>query len=151
MSISSSVTNNFENRIRKHWLLSIASFLVLYPIVLFAFFSFISIRILIPEDVLTELLAHAFAGLFALWLIWHCAYKKHGTKLLSLWMVLSPINMLVSIMESLKESCNALVLTFVLIDISIFLWWWLLSFKLKAVNKAIQERLLPKHSRLKQV
>lgn len=151
MSIPSSVTNNFENKIRKHWLLSIASFLVFYPIALFAFLSFMSMRISIPENALIEPLAHALVGSFSLWLIWHCAYKKHGTKLLSFWMVVSPIRMLASIVGFLKESCNAWVVAFVLIEISIFLWWWLLSFKMKAVNKAIQERMFPKNSGLKQV
>lgn len=141
MSVSSSVTNNCENRIRKHWLFSIASFLVFYPIGLFAFLSFMSMRISIPEDALIEPLAHALAGSFALWLIWHCAYKKHGTKLLSLWMVVSPIKMLASIVECLKETCNAWVVALVVVEISVFLWWWLLGFKMRAVNRAIQNRL----------
>ena len=153
MSISSSVTNNSENRIRKHWLLSTASFLIFYPLALFAFLSFMSTRISIPEDALIEPLAHALAGSFALWLIWHCAYKKYGTKLLSLWLVVSPIKMLASIVECLKEcgEINVWVIALVSLEISIFLWWWLLSFKMKAVNKAIQERLFPRNSELKQV
>lgn len=151
MSMPSSVTNNSENRIRKHWLLSIASFLVFYPIALFAFLSVMSMSISIPEDTLIEPLAYALAGSFSLWLIWHCAYKKHGTKLLSLWMVISPLKMLASIVEYLKEPCNAWVISIVLIEISIFLWWWLLSFKMKAVNKTIQERLSLKNAEPKQV
>lgn len=146
MSMPSSVTNDCENRIRKHWLLSAASFLIFYPLALFAFLSFMSTRISIPEGALIEPLAHALAGSFALGLIWHCAYKKHGTKLLSLWMVVSPIKMLASIAECLKESCNIWVISLVLIEISIFLWWWLLSFKMKAVNKTIQGRLSLKNA-----
>jgi hypothetical protein len=141
MNIPSSITNYSENRIRKHWLLSTACFLIFYPLALFAFVYFLSTRISIPEDALIEPLAHTLVGLFSMWLIWHCAYKKHGTKLLSLWMVVSPLKMLASVVECLKEACNIWMITLFLIEISIFLWWWLLSFKMKAVNKAIQGRL----------
>ncbi len=151
MSMPSSIANNSENRIRKHWLFSTASLLIFYPLALFAFFSFLSTRISISEEALIEPLAYAIAGLIPLWLIWHCAYRKHGTKLLSFWMVVSPIKMLASIVGCLKEPCNLWVIAFILLDVAIFLWWWLLSFKMKAVNKTIQERLSPRDSELKQV
>jgi hypothetical protein len=151
MSIPSSVTNSSENRIRKHWLLSTASLLVFYPIALLAFASIMSMRISISEYTFIRLFAGVLAGLTRLWLIWHCAYKKHGTKLLSFWMVVGPLQMIRAIVESLKGPCGAWDIVFVLIETLLFMWWWLFSFKMKTANETIQERLSLRNSEPKQV
>jgi len=151
MSLSSRVMNKSEEKIRKHWLFSTISLLILYPIALFAFLAALSEGVHIPEDALIEPLAYAFTGLFSLWLIWHCAYRKYGTGMLGFWLIVSPFKQLASIVEALKEPCNGWTIAFIALGIGVFLWWYLLSLKMRKVNKSIQSRLAQKKVQSEQV
>lgn len=140
MNTSNCVINKSEEKVRKHWLFSTWFFFFLYPIALFAFFAVLSEKVYIPEDAIYEQLVYAIAGLIPIWLIWHCAYRKNGIKLLTFWLVVGPIKMLASIAEISNEPCNVWVNAFVAINIGLFIWWFLLSLEMRKVNKSIQER-----------
>jgi hypothetical protein len=148
MNASTCVISKSLNKTRKHWLFSTFSFLILYPLALalFSFFTDLSERIAISEDALIELLAYAFGGVIPMWMIWHCAYRKHGTRLLTFWLFVSPLQMLGAIVES----CNSRTLIFLLLNLAIFLWRLFMSIKMKAINKMIQERISLKNAEPKQ-
>lgn len=135
------IINKSEEKTRKHWLLSTFCFLVFYPLTLFAFFAILSHWLPIPKNTGIGLIAHAFTGLFSLWIVWHCAYKKYGTRLLTFWLIIIPFKQLASIVEVLKETWDLWTIFFLALDIGVFLWWYLLSLKMRKVNKSIQERL----------
>lgn len=151
MSESNFVISKSQNKTRKHWLLSTFSLLILYPLVLFAFFAVLSESVAIPKDALIESLIHAFAGIIPMWIIWHCAYRKYGTKFLTFWLVTSPIKALASIVEFLKESYDSWTIAYILLDLAFFSWWFIISLKMRTVNKTIQKRLSLKNVEPKQV
>lgn len=144
MDTSNNVITTSENRIRKHWLISTASISVIFPLALFVFLCFLSAHITISHDELKDLLREplvdAFKGSFSMWLIWFCAYRKPGIKLLTVWLIMTPIWMLASTMKCLMESSDLWTVIAILVEFLIFLWWYVLSFKLRAVNKVIKKR-----------
>jgi hypothetical protein len=141
MNSSDCVINRSEEKKRKHWLFAISCFLVLCPLALLAFFAILSHWVPIPDDAFIEPLAYVIVGLFSFWLFWHCAYKKYGTKLLTCWLIISPFKTLSSIMECLKEPSELWVIALILLNLSIFLWCFSMSIKMRALNKTVQERL----------
>jgi hypothetical protein len=151
MKISDGITNYSENKIRKHWLLSAGSLFLFYPIVRFVLFLLLLPQGALSKGVLMDSLAHVFSGTFVMLVIWHCAYRKYGTKLLSFWLFVSPLTMGASIMKALRESGDTWTVSFISFEVAVFLWWFLLSLKMRSVNKAVQERLSLKNTELKQL
>jgi hypothetical protein len=126
--------NESEEKTRKHWLVASFCFLFFYPVASTALVA------IIFSKTLTMLLAWtAVIGLLQLWLIWHCAYKKHGTKLLTFWLFTAPLAQLGSVVIAFKIDCSAITIGNSIVQIGVFLWWYLLSLKLRKFNKAIQE------------
>jgi hypothetical protein len=141
MNLPNCVINKSEAKTRKRWLFSTFCFFILYPLALFALFAILSNWIHLSEDALIEPLVYAIVVLFQMWIIWHCSYKKYGTRLLTLWLVVSPFRHLMSIVEILKETSNIWSIGFIVIDVGFFLWWYLLSLQIRKINKTVQERI----------
>ena len=93
----------------------------------------------ILESVLYECLIYVTFGILSLWLIWYCAYKNPGTRLLTFWLVMSPIKRITNIGQKLSEPSGVLIIIALVIENGIFLWWYLLSLKLRKINKARQK------------
>lgn len=74
-------------------------------------------------------------------LILYFAYKKHGTKFLTICL---GIGMLQTIQWSkitflnLERFHNTYFIVKAILDISIFIWWYILSFKLRSINMHLQ-------------
>ena len=73
--------------------------------------------------------------------VWCCAYKKPGTKLLSYTLFIQPVNLLglilISVIFSLAK-CAKLSAFFWMITIS-SVWFYIASWRLRGVNKAIRD------------
>ncbi len=140
MNFSSDMVNTSEISTRKQWLLSSLCWLVLYPFAVCTIFFSLSIWIQMPDDVITAPLSRAVGGLISMPLIWYFAYKKLGTKLLIFWLVISPGIQLTNSIESLMATRSSWMIMYVAIDAGVFLWWYLMSLKVRKVNKTIRER-----------
>lgn len=123
----------------KLWFFSIFCYLFLYPLGMFLFFSVLGQEVPMPIKFFNPL-SFAIMTPIELWLIWHCAYRKPGTKLLTFWLFFSPLEWLISMVMALKES-NPWMIGFIPVDTSIFLWCYLMSIKVRNINKTINERL----------
>lgn len=150
MLTSKCVTNKSENKTRKYWLVSTFFFLVFFPLVDLAISAILS-PIPIPKEVLADCPAKVTIGIIQAIFLWHCAYRNHGTKLLSFYLVAGPLLVMISMVSPLADdtttasgSGDAYTITTSLIALFGFFWWFLLSLKMKNVNKAIQARILEK-------
>lgn len=137
--------NKSDSRIRKHWLLSTFSLFILIPISLSCFWAILSFIMFIPLVATIEPLIYAIIGLSQGALIWHCAYKKYGTKLLTAWLIIFPLNQLRIIPEIfIDPPANWFNGAIILLEIAIFIWWYIMSIKLRAINMTVKKRLSTK-------
>lgn len=154
MLTSKCVITKLENKTRKHWLFSTFFFLAFYPLVDLAISSILSLSS-ISKEALADCSAKVITGIIQAVFLWHCAYRNHGTKLLSFYLVSLPLVLMISIVAPLadssdagttntSDSCDAYTITTFLVALSVFFWWLVLSLKMKNVNKAIQKRMLKK-------
>lgn len=134
--------NQKEEKERKHWLLVTSFYLVFYPILVLAILAVISEMVPALEkwfyESLVDILSGLLLGLIQLWLIWRCAYKKPGTALLTVWLVTAPILNLSSVAKSLLGSCDVWSIVLAICDIVVCAWWYILSLKLRKLNKKLQ-------------
>ena len=150
------IMNEHENMIRKYWLLSVFFILVVRPLVVLAIPAISSLSPISEKD-LAVCPVGVTIGIIQVVFLWHCAYRNQGTKLLSFYLVSLPLWLVISIMEALTDSGDAGTITAsdssdavsittglisILVELSIFFWWFVLSLKMKDVNKAIKERML---------
>ena len=103
--------------LRKQWLLATAincigwSIFICLVLTLRLFFNKIHFSLLYEAEEFQELAVGASVGLLQMGLIYYCAYKKYGTKLLTLWLILGPFQYLAEILKDLKtgwgeDSCG---------------------------------------------
>lgn len=152
MLTSKCVTTKPENKTRKHWLFSTFFILVFYPLIDLAISAISSVSS-IPKEVLADFTVKIITGVIQTIFLWHCAYRNHGTKLLSFYLVALPLLLVISMVVSLadpgnvdtttaSDSCATYTITASLGALAAFFWWLVLSLKMKNVNKAIQEKML---------
>lgn len=134
-------TTTSEEKIRNHWLLSTFCFLVLYPLLLCVLMAVLSVYVPVTQKGIYEPLGYAASGTLSLLIIWHCAYRKFGNRLLRLWLVVVPARTFVSTMEYFKVPYSAWTIVFIVIETSLFLWWFVLTLKMLRINKAVRKRL----------
>lgn len=131
--------NKIEEKDRKHWLFLTYCYFVILPIFLSVFFAIQSQFFQISKDVPYKFLEYAGSGLIQLWMIWYCAYRKHGTKLLTLWMMFGSMRTLLSTLKLLDGSSNnPWIVGATFLDILIYVWWHILSLRMRKINKRIQ-------------
>jgi hypothetical protein len=137
-----------EQKIRRHWLIATLCIYLGLPITWFSLVFLIAdmsqpmtasgalqllIMLLIPSLIITLLI----------WAFYHCAYKKHGTRFLTFCLLVS---LLISARQLYKiflmGSIDFYELVAFLVNLPLFLWWVITSFKLRSLNKKLQMRAL---------
>ncbi len=129
-----------EKKIRKHWLISTFILVIGFPLIGLIFSVFLR-----DVSIARESLSLLFAGLFGFWFIYHCTYKKPGIKLLTWWLIITPIRLLLGIINDAKQEGLIITLLALIIEIPFYIWWFKKSLELKKINimcnKVINERL----------
>ncbi len=77
-----------------------------------------------------------FIGMM-MWVIYHCAYKKKGTRLLSWIVIVAPIQTVLSVA---KEGFNPSTWYFTAFDLILFGFFWFNSLHLRKINLEIKTR-----------
>ena len=79
------------------------------------------------------------------YLIYRCAYKKAGTKLLMFFLIFTPITVIgtvvASVMGKVPFPSGFWPWTFYAISMGLTLWWYVMNWKLRAVNKVLKLKL----------
>jgi hypothetical protein len=138
-----------EEKTRKRWLFATFSYFILYPLALCGFLAFLSRSGSKSVAILVVFLVCGIIKIFPMLLIWHCAYRKYGTKLLTFWLVIWPLPMFALILGIFAKSVDVGARLYFLIEFAFFVWWFLVSLKMRAVNKSIKERLSFKNAEAK--
>ncbi|MGC2595243.1 MAG: hypothetical protein WA347_03075 [Rhabdochlamydiaceae bacterium] len=128
--ISKLLISDEQEKIRTQWRVAVVSISLIFSILALIIMLFNAHIVLIAAILLNAILIQ-----FAC--IWFCAYRKPGTKLLSYMLFIQPINLLLLIVISLESYGTWIVLIWMFtIPLA---WFYVASWKLRAVNKAIRE------------
>jgi hypothetical protein len=131
-------------KIRKYWLIATILLLVVIPQLSFAFLAFV---FKIPVSlVIVWQLTTGVASLSSLWIIWHCAYKKPGTKWLTCWLVCAPFYFLQTLLQLLRDPWNGWFAGMAVFDLLCYVGWYVLSLKLRKINKQLQANSSPEYA-----
>lgn len=78
-------------------------------------------------------------GLFlSAYLIYHCAYKKHGTKFLTIWLVATPLSTAFFFPAMLKEYTSTPSLIWIAFSNLFYVYYYFACLNLRKINKKIQ-------------
>lgn len=133
--------NESQINIRKRWLQSLLGRVGLNAVCFLFLIGNYRARILSEEELIANgiqfVLAIALAGL-----LYFFSYKRCGTAFLTSMLVISPIGLLNSMGEALKTDIDAFDVTFLLLHLAVFLWWYRASLDLRKLNKSIRKARL---------
>lgn len=73
-----------------------------------------------------------------MWIVYHCAYKKKGTGLLSWIVIMSPLQLISSFA---KEGIDLSLWYFTAFDLALFGFYWFSSLRLRRINYEVKARL----------
>jgi hypothetical protein len=101
--------------------------------------------------VLAYFISNLIISALFFWWIYHCAYKKHGTMLLTFQLICAAIVLVffsIMLLGSIisKNFVNPLTPVFNilhLLNVCLSTWWYILSVKLRKVNKKLQGLMSP--------
>ncbi|MBS3903807.1 MAG: hypothetical protein KGZ39_00590 [Simkania sp.] len=133
--------NKNEEKHRKHWLIATVISLLILPTCQFMFLAIFSTEMPFSEDTMLELLATDIINLVAFWIVWRCAYKKPGTAILNLGLILTLFGMLVALFKLFSNPYDLWTVGLILPTLAISAWWCKLSLKLRQTNKLLQAQL----------
>jgi len=128
--ISKLLITDKQEKIRTQWRLAVLSIALIY-LILASIAMFFDIRI----GVVAMLFLIPILIIFAF--VWFCAYRKPGIKLLSYMLFVQSFNLLLLLIMSFASRGKWSVVVWPL-TISL-VWIYIASWRLRAVNKAIQE------------
>ena len=123
-----------DKKTRRHWLIATLVYFLGFPALLFLIF------VILAGDRLATIALFAFILILSsipFWIIYHCAYRKPGTKWLMFYLITVPIQF-VSSLPSLRDDPRAWL--GIVICLPICIWWYVLSLKLRKINKLQQPR-----------
>ncbi|MBU4348082.1 hypothetical protein KJ671_01065 [Patescibacteria group bacterium] len=123
-----------EKKIRKQWLIATFVNYIGFPLLLLLICT-------LRGTVTPELFGETFASFIGCWLIYHCAYEKHGWLLLTWWLVLGPLYFLADIKQLLSEGYNQGILFLIITYAALYVWWYINSIKLRKINIQLEPRL----------
>lgn len=140
MDTSIDILNESERKTRKRWLILtiISCFLRSALLILIG-----TVYLFITNDPFKEILSYFFSCFFLMtldtlqfWWVYHCAYKKRGTALLLFFLITSPLLLiyflwLIVIGQALGPKIGFTIL------LSFSTWWYILSYKLRNINKKL--------------
>jgi hypothetical protein len=142
MNTQNSIITRFQSRTRKLWLFSTFTLLVLNPLAYLVFFAILSAEASLSKETLIAFLACTVKCGIPMLIIWHCAYRRYGTKLLTLWLFMTPFNIFALILAAFLAYSNVWVMACILIELFVCVWWFIISLKMRTINKTIRAMLL---------
>lgn len=131
-----------DKKLRKNWLfIAFIKYLGL-PILALALIGILSTKFDFDEKIFYGYIFFLIAGIIWLPILYYRAYKKYGTILLGLFLIIGPFAMLKSLLESfsaltqLKAPMHEYLL--ILVDLAVFVWWYVLCYNMRKLNKKIR-------------
>jgi len=104
-------------------------------------------EVLFLETAMGQLIVAITGSLIQLLISWHCAYDNYGTRWLMFWLIISPILFLRDLSAvfqdpeifNLEPVPLTITIVFTLVfSLPIFIWHYILTIKMRKINKKIQ-------------
>ena len=131
-----------DKKVRKHWLWLTLLYYCGFGVLLAVVGAVEAITVFDPTVFLILLVPLGFS-LLGFWPLFHCAYRKYGTKYLTFKLALVLLGCVVGLVSLCFQPAMVLAMPgpeFVigLALLGILAWWCILSFKLRALNKKVR-------------
>jgi hypothetical protein len=130
-----------DQKSRKFWLISAICYFSITAIYILIDAFFLQKESLSGLQILTILVLCVLVNFVPFYLVYHCAYKRFGTKLLMVVLILGPTRMVHDIVMTIENS-SALSTYITLIFGALFLVYWYACLKLRKVNKGFKTKTL---------
>ena len=134
-----------EIKNRKQWLIATIVCWGSYPLLALFFLAKLPQKPPLYNGGWIQPVTYVLFNVTLFWVIWHCAYKKPGTKLLMFWLITGPIQVLLSSLNFFEKSWNVWNKVGLILNLSFFIWWYIQSIKLRKINKKIQIQKYPEY------
>lgn len=134
-----------EIKLRKRWWFCTIFRHVFCPLLacaLFACFTMEGMQFSAPLYLAS--LGTAAYNLIPLVIIWCCAYRKCGTRMLTFWLIVSPIRMVADLSSVVTQNGSSIEYIACALDVMVLVWWYSLSLKMRKINKKLQEAIKEK-------
>lgn len=134
--------NEEQNSIRKNWLRTLVALLAMNFVFSIFFLPRDPAYVLMPPVAkMAAALMNALVPLGFNYIVYHCAYKKRGTKLLTFLLILTPIVYAATIaahwMGVVQWPRDFLVKVYTVVSTGLSVWWYVLNWKMRALNKSL--------------
>ena len=130
--------SEIDKKIRKHWLYATIVSFWIYPLIAFSVAFFQLQATFALHDLYLIYSFIAIMVLIQFYLVYRCAYKKPGYRLLQVVIVLSSCNTFRLNVMTLLDSFDLTSVLYAVLDIGICAWWCIQSYKLIRMNKALK-------------
>jgi len=142
-----------KQKIRRRWLWALSVGIVI-PAIFIVLAIVIKIGTALPVTTFTlgkefgELIGGLLISLIGSWALYHCAYRKYGTKFLTFNLVFSPLGILAELWKCATHSATKWEIAGeLLLLLPLFCWWYVCSLKLRRINKNLVAVLHEKDAR----
>ncbi len=131
-----------DAKTRKRWFIVTFLYGLFIPLGIVAFFAVISrtTTIQIPFIIIKEAVITAFYSFISFFILWLCAYRKPGTIALTMSLIFTPLTVLYNLytLVSLPSPLATSMKTHFIIHTALITVWYVLSIKLRKINRNIQ-------------
>jgi hypothetical protein len=129
--------NSHEKSLKKQWLVISIIAILAWPLITLGFMSFISRKEHIPAEVYWIYFAVAFLTVLIFYVLYRCAYVKPGVRFLTFVLIVGPLLKLKATYDALKVGHDHVTLIALVVNLGFYAWWYILSLKLRKMNKKI--------------
>lgn len=141
MTIEYSELSSIQKKNKTNWLLATSSYFFVYPFTVFLLLvSFMPNFNLHPAYFFGFLIGNFIVKGIFFWIVFHCAYRKHGIGLLTFYLIAMPFLFLKDYINELRNPTRDFWITanFFIFESLFLTWWYIASLKLRKDNKNLQ-------------
>lgn len=128
-----------EKSLRKQWLIITVMAFLAWPLFKLGLAGSWMIKDLIKDHQILSLgifISFALIIVLLFYVLYRCAYVKPGIRYLTFLLIIIPVQLMFNIMDIIRIGDNGVILASLLVDFGLNAWWYLLSWKLRKVNKS---------------
>ncbi len=129
-----------EKSLRKQWLVFSLIAIVAWPIVTLGFLAYVNFKTAVPASIYFVYISVILITAAVFYILYKCAYKKPGIRFLTFCLIVGPLLKLQGAVGTLKQAHDNTTLLALIINLAFYAWWFILSLKLRKMNKAIQHQ-----------
>ena len=127
-----------EKSLRKQWLVLSLIAILAWPIITLGFLAYLNSKEPVPKEFVGIYLAVILVTVGVFYALYRCAYKKPGIRFLTFCLILGLLLKIQGAVSTLKQAQDSTTVVALIVNLAFYAWWFVLSLKLRKMNKAIQ-------------